>query len=39
MGMAATEICRRIQAGASAWRKVEGVMAHRHISEAKRKGA
>ena len=27
-----TEIRRRIQAGASAWRKVEGVMGDRHIS-------
>ena len=26
------EICRRIQAGTSAWRKVEGMMGDRHIS-------
>ena len=26
------EICRTIQAGASAWRKVEGVMGDRHTS-------
>ena len=30
-GGAETEIRRRIQAGASAWRKVEGVMGDRHI--------
>ena len=30
---------RRIQAGANAWKKVEGVMGDRHISDAKRKGA
>ena len=27
-----TDICRRIQAGANAWRKVEGVMGDRHVS-------
>ena len=27
-----TDIHKRIQAGASAWRKVEGVMGNRHIS-------
>ena len=27
-----TEIRRRVQAGASAWRKVEGVVGNRHIS-------
>ena len=28
-----TEIRRRVQAGARAWRKVEGVMGDRHISQ------
>ena len=35
-GSTETEIHRRIQTRASAWRKVEGVMGDRHISEAKR---
>ena len=31
-GSTETDICRRVQAGASAWGKVEGVMGDRHIS-------
>ena len=32
-GSTETDIRRRVQAGASAWRKVEGVMGDRHISQ------
>ena len=28
-----SEVCRRVQAGANAWRAVEGVMADRRISK------
>ena len=32
-GRAETEVRRRVQAGANAWRQVEGVMSDRHISK------
>ena len=32
-GRSETEVRRRVQAGANAWRQVEGVMSDRHISK------
>ena len=37
-GRSETEVRRRVQAGANAWRQVEGVMSDRHIKEIERKG-